>query len=360
MNVPFLDVAAATAELRTELDAAWKRVADAGWFIKGPELEAFEHEYAAYTGCAHAIGVGNGLDALALALRALGVGHGDDVLVPSHTFVATWLAVSSVGATPVPVEPDATMNLDPARAADARTTRTRAVIAVHLYGQCADMDALADALPGVAIVEDAAQAQGATWRGQRAGNLGTIAGVSLYPGKNLGALGDAGIVTTNDGALAAEVRRLGHYGQTQRYHHDVLGTNSRLDELQAAFLRVKLRALDGWNARRRRVAWRYAEALANGPVTLPVTRTEAESAWHLFIVQTPKRDDLAAHLARRGVATQIHYPVAVDACGAYAGHVAPQPEARRLAREVLSLPIGPHLTDSQVDAVIEGVLTWSP
>lgn len=355
MKVPFLDVAAATAELERPLDEAWQRVRRAGWFVRGPELEAFEAEWAAYVGVRHAVGVANGLDALSLVLRALDVGPGDEVLVPSHTFIATWLAVSAVGATPIPVEPTAQgFLMDVAAAEAARTARTRAALPVHLYGEPLDCEALAAALPGVDIVEDAAQAQGARVGARRVGGLGRAAGTSLYPGKNLGALGDAGIVTTDDAALADRVRRLGNYGQSRRYHHDEAGGNSRLDELQAAFLRVKLQHLDAWNARRRGIAARYsAELLAADLV--PPTAVDGH-VWHLYVVQSPDRERLQAALAADGVATQIHYPIAAHRSGAYAGLVPTDlPRAERLADTVLSLPVGPHMTEEQVDWVIERV-----
>jgi dTDP-3-amino-3,4,6-trideoxy-alpha-D-glucose transaminase len=353
MKVPFLDVAAATAELAEELDAAWVRVRTAGWFVRGPELEAFEAEWAAYVGARHAVGVANGLDALSLALRAADVGPGDEVLVPSHTFVATWLAVTAVGATPVPVEPEPNgFLMDLSAATAAATPRTRAAIAVHLYGEPFDAGALRAALPGVIVIEDAAQAQGAEVRGRRVGSLGHAAGTSLYPGKNLGALGDGGIVTTDDEAIAARVRRLGNYGQTQRYHHDEAGTNSRLDELQAAFLRVKLRHLDAWNARRAQVAARYHEGLAGLDLVRP--GHAPGQVWHLYVVRVRDRDRLHTALAGDGVATQIHYPIACHRSGAYRDLATrPLRRAEALADSVLSLPIGPHLSEQAVDTVID-------
>jgi dTDP-4-amino-4,6-dideoxygalactose transaminase len=257
VRVPFLDLKAAHAELRAELDAAYARVMDSGWFVLGDELAAFEAEFAAYCGARHCVGVGNGLDALHLILRAMQIGPGDEVIVPANTYIATWLAVSYAGAAPVPVEPDPrTFNLDPARVEAAVTPRTKAVMPVHLYGQPADVDAVREvaARHGLRVIEDAAQAQGARYRGRAAGSLADAAGFSFYPGKNLGAAGDAGAVTTDDDALAAELRRLRNYGSPAKYQHDVKGFNSRLDELQAAVLRVKLRRLDEWNARRAAVA----------------------------------------------------------------------------------------------------------
>jgi dTDP-4-amino-4,6-dideoxygalactose transaminase len=358
MNVPFLDLKAAYRELQAELDAAARRVLASGRYVMGPELEAFEAEFAAYCGARHCVGVANGLDALHLILRALGVGAGDEVIVPSHTFIATWLAVSYAGARPVPVEPDTrTYNLDPDLLEAAITSRTRAIIPVHLYGHPADMDPI-NALAskhGVAVIEDAAQAQGARYRGRRAGSLGRAAGFSFYPGKNLGALGDAGAVVTSDAALADRVRILRNYGSSVRYTHEAKGFNARLDELHAALLRVKLPRLDEWNARRQRVASLYRQALADAPaLTLPSVAEGAEPAWHLFVVRHAARDDLQARLAEARVGTLIHYPCPPHLQPAYAelGFARGAfPRAERMATEVLSLPIGPHVSDDEAKYV---------
>ena len=357
MNVPFLDLAAAHRELREPLDAAWNRVRDSGWFILGREVEAFEAEFADYCGVRHAIGVGNGLDALILLLKAAGIGPGDEGIGPSNTFIATWLAVTHAGAKPVPVEPDSrTFNIDPERVEAAIGPRTRAIIPVHLYGQPADMAPLADLARarGLKLFEDAAQSQGATYRGQRAGALADGAGFSFYPGKNLGALGDAGAVTTDDDALADAIRTLRNYGSSAKYRHDALGYNSRLDELQAAFLRAKLPVLDEWNARRRRIAARYLDALANTPLLLPEVIADANPVWHLFVVRHPERARLVAELEAAEIGTVIHYPTAPHRQLAYADmqHLS-LPVAEQLHDEVLSLPIGPQMTDDQVDYVIE-------
>jgi dTDP-4-amino-4,6-dideoxygalactose transaminase len=358
LNVPFLDLVGAHAELRDELDAAALRVLSSGRLLLGPETEAFEAEFAAYCGASHCIGVGNGLDALHLILRAYSIGPGDEVIVPSNTFIATWLAVTYAGATPIPVEPiEGTCNLDPARVEAAITPRTRAVIAVHLYGQCADMTALSGVCRrhGLRLIEDAAQAQGARWAGTRAGALGDAAAFSFYPGKNLGAFGDGGAVVTSDAALAASVRMLGNYGSKKKYEHTVAGFNSRLDEVQAALLRVKLRVLDEWNERRRVIAAHYLDALAPTSLDLPHVAAEAEPVWHLFVVRSRVRDALQAFLAERGVQTLIHYPVAPHRQEAYrdlrlaAGTF---PISERIHEEVLSLPIGPHLGAAQVQAVV--------
>lgn len=360
-TVPFLDLAAATAELRAEIDAAVDRVLDSGWFLLGDEIAAFEAEYAAFTGAAHGVGVGNGLDALTLALRALDVGEGDEVIVPSNTYIATWLAVSAVGATPVAVEPDpSTHNLDPARIEAAITPRTRAILPVHLYGRPADLDPiLATARThGLRVVEDAAQAHGARYQGRRIGAHGDVVCWSFYPGKNLGALGDGGAITTDDAEVADRVRVLRNYGSRFKYVNEVRGANSRLDEIQAAVLRVKLAHLDAWNDRRRRIAERYASELTGGTgLGSPRTADGSDSVWHLFVVTHPERDQMQEHLATEGVQTLIHYPTPPYRQDAYAGHPAvnSSPIADRLAETVLSLPIGPHLDDTSVDRVVQAV-----
>jgi dTDP-3-amino-3,4,6-trideoxy-alpha-D-glucose transaminase len=356
LTVPFLDVAAATRELRPRLDAAIARVLERGWFILGDELAAFERGFAAACGARECVGVASGLDALHLLLRARGIGAGADVLVPSNTFIATWLAVDQAGATPVPVEPDpATHLVTAASVAAAWTPRARAVLAVHLYGQPCDVEAIsavARERGGIALF-DAAQAHGAALAGRPAG-AGCDSAWSFYPGKNLGALGDGGAVTTDDPALAAELRLLRNYGSRVRYQHEQKGWNSRLDELQAALLAEKLPLLDEWNRRRARVAGRYLAELRG--VTLPVVGHEVRPSWHLFVVRSPRRDALRAHLAARGVETLIHYPTPPHQQAAYGGRAFPPlPVADRLASEVLSLPIGPHLSDRQADEVIAAV-----
>ncbi|HEX6489380.1 MAG TPA: DegT/DnrJ/EryC1/StrS family aminotransferase [Candidatus Dormibacteraeota bacterium] len=358
-RVPFLDVAAAYAELSQEIDAAIARVNQRGSYILGPEVAAFEAEYAQYCGTRYCIGTGNGLDALELTLRAIGVGPGQEVLVPANTFIATWLAVSRCGATPVPVEPDpSTYNIDPQRLEQALTDRTAAVIAVHLYGQPADMERInaIAARRGVPVIEDAAQAHGARLCDRRVGALGIAAAWSFYPAKNLGALGDGGAVTTDDPELARKIRSLRNYGSETKYVHDVLGINSRLDELQAAVLRVKLGALDEWNARRQAVADAYSRGLTGLGLTLPSGLPGAQPVWHLYVVRSEMRDSLASALAELGVATQVHYPIAPHRQEAYAGGTWPAlPISERLHAEVLSLPMGPHLSPSQVDTVIAAV-----
>lgn len=357
MNVPFLDLSAPYTELKDELDAAYQRVMSSGWYILGKEVAAFEEEFAAYCGVRHCIGVGNGLDALHLILRALDIGEGDEVIVPSNTYIATWLAVSYAGATPVPVEPDPnTCNLDPSRIEAALTTRTKAIIPVHLYGQPADMGSI-NAVAGhhgLKVIEDAAQAHGASYRGRRCGSLGDAAGFSFYPGKNLGAFGDGGAVTTDDDTLARRIRLLRNYGSSRKYVNDESGFNSRLDELQAALLRVKLTRLDEWNDRRRVVAERYNAALAGTDTILPLAPLFADPVWHLFVVRHLDRDSVTAKLDRRGIGWLVHYPIPPHLQGAYR-HLGYRegtfPLAEQLSREVLSLPIGPHLTDGQIAAV---------
>ena len=360
-RIPFLDVAAAYAELKDELDEAVRRVMASGQFILGPEVTAFEEELAAYCGTRHGIGVGSGLDALRLVLLGYGVGPGDDVLVPSNTFIATWLAVTQAGARPVPVEPDAATHNVTAEAVEAALTpSTKAIMPVHLYGTPADMDALLTVgrERGIPVIEDAAQAHGARCRGRRSGGLGDAAAFSFYPGKNLGALGDAGAVTTDDDALAERIRMLRNYGSRVKYQHDLPGTNSRLDSLQAAALRVKLRHLDEWNERRRGVALRYLERLAGiEGLVLPQVPDWAEPVWHLFVVRTPRRDVLQERLVEAGVDTIIHYPIPPHLARAYASDFerGDLPVAERLAAQVLSLPIGPHLALEDADRVAAAV-----
>lgn len=356
--IPFLDLKAPYQELQAELDAAYRRVMESGWYITGCEVEAFEAEFAGYCGAKHCIGVGNGLDALHLILRAMDIGPGDEVIVPSNTYIATWLAVSYAGATPVPVEPDQrSLNMAPGLIEAAITSRTKAVMPVHLYGQPAHMDpitALAERY-GLKVIEDAAQAHGAMYRGKRAGSLGHAAGFSFYPGKNLGAMGDGGAVTTDDDALAEQVRLLRSYGSKVRYCHEVKGFNSRLDELQAALLRVKLHHLDAWNQRRRQVARQYLEGLHVTGLRQPFVAEGSEPVWHLFAVRHPDRDRVQRLLRDAGVDTLIHYPVAPHMQPAYqdlAMHEGTFPLAEQLAREVFSLPIGPHLEPEAVEHVI--------
>lgn len=360
--VPFLALGPQVAELRGEIDAAVARVLSSGWYLLGKELDAFEAAWAAYCGVGHAVGLANGLDAIRLALVAVGIRPGDEVLVPSHTYIASWLGVMQAGAVPVPVECDpVTANLDPARLAAALTPRTRAVLPVHLYGLPVDLDpVLAFARANrLAVVEDAAQAHGARYRGARIGSHGDAVAWSFYPTKNLGALGDAGAVTTGRAEVAERLRVLRNYGQRERYVCEEVGLNSRMEELHAAVLRVKLAHLDEWNARRARQAERYLRELAGVPdLVLPPRPAWADPVWHLFVVRHPRRDAVRAALAAQGVQAIAHYPVACHRQQAMAGLGIPAgslPVAERLAAEVLSLPVGPHLGDDEQGRVIAAV-----
>jgi dTDP-3-amino-3,4,6-trideoxy-alpha-D-glucose transaminase len=358
--IPFLDLQSTYRELQAELDAAYRRVMEGGWYILGAEVDAFEEEFAAYCGVKHCVAVGNGLDALHLILRAYDIGPGDEVIVPAFTFIATWLAVSASGAIPVAVEVDErTYNLDPARVEEALTPRTRAILPVHLFGQPADMDALTTLARrhGLRVIEDAAQAHGARYKGRRAGSLGDAAGFSFYPAKNLGAYGDGGAITTNDSPLAERLRLLRNYGSRHKYVHECRGANSRLDELQAAFLRVRLRHLDDWNERRRRLAAAYQRGLQMVPgVVVPSIPDWAEPVWHLFVIRHRRRDELQRYLAQVGIGSLIHYPVPPHRSDAYRDCVWQGKGLGRtdmLAREVLSLPMSPHLSDSVADTITE-------
>ncbi len=358
-HVPFIDMSAQYTELRAEIDGALKRVMESGSFILSDEVPKFEEAFAAYCGAKHSIGVGNGLDALQLILRGYGIGAGDEVIVPGHTFIATWLAVTYAGAKPIPVEPaEAGFLIDPAAIEKAVTPKTRAIIAVHLYGELCDMARISDIAKKhqLKVIEDAAQAHGATLGGKKAGALGDAAGFSFYPTKNLGACGDAGAVVTNDAELAKNVRLLRSYGSTVKYHHDVKGVNSRLDSLQAAILGAKLPHLDRWNKRRQEIAARYMKAL-DGVPGLVLPSLSASHVWHLFAVRAPMRDVLKEALAKEGIDTLIHYPIPAHLTGAYAGEFkkGALPLTERISAEVLSLPMGPHMRDEEVDAVAAAI-----
>lgn len=369
--IPFLDLKAPYLELKQEIDEAIARVVSSGWFIGGIEVDAFEEEYATYCGATHAIGLANGLDALHLALRAMDVGPGDEVIVPSNTYIATWLAVSQCGATPIPVEPDVrTYNLDPALIEAAITPRTKVILPVHLYGQPAEMDPiLAIARKhGLKVLEDGAQAHGARYKGQRLGAHGDAVAWSFYPGKNLGAMGDGGAVTTDDAQIADRLRVLRNYGSRVKYVNEVQGYNSRLDPLQAAILRVKLAHLDDWNVRRRTIAARYTSELTSTvaserrqaafPLLLPHVPDWAEPVWHLYVLQHPQRDALQRQMGEAGVGTLIHYPIPPHLQQGYAqaGYRRGQfPIAEKIANQCVSLPMGPHLDESGASSVISAL-----
>jgi dTDP-4-amino-4,6-dideoxygalactose transaminase len=365
-KIPFLDVGASYRELKSELDEAISRVLDSGWYLLGKELEAFENEYATYTESNHCVGLANGLEALVLSLKALGVGPGDEVVVPANTYIATWLAVSYVGATPIPVEPiPGIWNIDPERIESAVTSRTKVILPVHLYGQPADLDPILEIAQkhGLRVLEDAAQAHGARYKGRAIGSQGDVVAWSFYPGKNLGCLGDGGAITTNDPELADRIRVLRNYGSRVKYQNEVKGHNSRLDELQAAVLRVKLSHLNAWNARRTALAQQYFRGLDGIPgVGLPTVLDGPEPVWHLFVVDHPRRDELQAHLTNLQIQTLIHYPIPSHLSQAYASdqNWGSFPITEAACHSHLSLPIGPHLSSSQVGVVIEAIKGFQP
>jgi dTDP-4-amino-4,6-dideoxygalactose transaminase len=360
-EIPFLNLKDTYQELQDELDAAYERVLLSGWYILGSEVEAFEQEFAAYCGVNHCIGVGNGLEALFLILHAYGIGENDEVIVPANTYIASWLAVSHNGATPVPVEPDEhTYNINPSLLERAITPKTKAIMAVHLYGQTADMDPINElaAKYHLKVIEDAAQAHGALYKGRKAGSLGHAAGFSFYPGKNLGAFGDGGAILTNDTHLADLVRKLRNYGSGTKYYNDIIGFNSRLDELQAAFLRVKLSRLDEWNERRRKIAALYQEGVRQTSLIQPIIPEWAVPVWHLYVVRSKERDLLQQRLLEAGIHTMIHYPIPSHLQKAYSPMQLTQgafPLTETIQSEVLSLPIGPHLSPADHARIVKTV-----
>lgn len=365
MSVKFLDLKSTNLRLKDEYSKALDRVLNSGWLVLGEETEAFESEFSAYCESDYCIGVGNGLDALHLILRGYGIGEGDEVIVPSHTYIATWLAVSYAGAKPVPVESnEQTYNINTDLIEAVINDNTKAIIAVHLYGQCADMDpimAIAEK-HGLKVIEDAAQAHGSLYKGRKAGSLGHAAGFSFFPGKNLGALGDGGAVTTNDSDLAEKVRILRNYGSEKKYHNSYKGYNSRLDELQASFLRVKLPYLDEDLASRKQIAAIYNKELNRDlSLTLPNVPEWSSPAWHLYVVRSPKRELLQQHLKLQGVETLIHYPIPPHLQPAYSEYTYMKkdlPLADLISREVLSLPMGPHLNLEQCNTVIRAIKSF--
>jgi len=343
--IPFLDLKSLNLRFREEFHEALERVLQSGWFILGPELEAFEQEFAEYCGTQYCIGVGNGLDALKLSLQALGIGQGDEVIVPSNTYIATWLAVTQVGATVVPVEPRLdTYNIDPSLIEAAITGKTKAIIPVHLYGQAAEMHRIMPIAEkyGLWVIEDNAQAQGAECLGKKTGSWGHLNATSFYPGKNLGALGDGGAITTNDHDLARKVRMLRNYGSEKKYYNDLPGTNSRLDELQAAFLRVKLKPLNADNAARNEIAIRYYEILKNRTDWgLPLVAEQCTHVYHLFVIRCKNRDEVIGELSSKGIQTMIHYPMPPHKQEVYKNLGFNLPVSEKIHREILSLPIWP-------------------
>lgn len=360
--MPFLDLKAASDELSDEINAAIQRVISSGWYVLGPEVEAFESEYGEFCGARYSVGVANGLDALHLGLLALGVAPGDEVIVPSNTYIATWLAISQCGAIPVPVEPNQkTYNMDPSKIEAAITNKTKVVLPVHLYGQPADMDAICSVAKkhGLFVLEDGAQSHGARYKGTRLGAHGDMVAWSFYPGKNLGAIGDGGAITTNDPDLADRVRVLRNYGSRIKYVNEVRGFNSRLDPLQAAILRIKLKYLDEWNNRRKIIAKSYLIGLQDTDLTLPFVPEWADPVWHLFVVRHSDRASLQNILQAANINTLIHYPIPPYKQNAYRDEgykIEDYPLANSMAEEVLSLPIGPHLTSTNVDRVVTTIL----
>lgn len=362
MPIPLVDLKAQLAEIGDEVRAGWDAVLERTAFILGPDVVELEKEYAAFCGCKHAVGVANGTDALELAFRAIGLGPGDEAIVPANTFIATALAVARTGAKPVLCDVDPVHQLiDPEKARAAITKKTKAIVPVHLFGQCAPMEAI-DAVAkdaGLVVVEDAAQSQGAERRGKRSGALSLVSGTSFYPGKNLGAFGDAGAVTTSDDTIAKKIRALRNYGSEVKYHHPETGFNSRLDTLQAVVLRAKLKRLERWNAQRRAAAERY-EALLSGVagVGRPSTMEGNTHVWHLYVVRVAQRDAVLKKLNEAGIGAGIHYPVPVHLQGAFAhlGHRRGDfPVAERAAEEILSLPMFPEITAAQQDEVVRAL-----
>lgn len=359
MNIPFVSFNVMHKEIELELEQAFKTVLQNNWYIQGTECAAFEKEFAAYCGAKYCVGCGNGLDALYLILKAYGIGEGDEVIVPSNTYIATALAVSYTGALPVFAEPEEeSFNINPAFIEEKITDKTRAIMAVHLYGQPAKMNeilAIAEKY-NLKVIEDSAQAHGATYHGIKTGNLADAAGFSFYPGKNLGALGDGGAVVTNDKELADKVRALGNYGSDYKYHHIYKGNNSRLDEMQAAFLRVKLRKLDQWNKERNRIAKRYCSEIHNSKLTLPVTGENMTHVFHVFAVLCDERNALEKYLADCGIGTNKHYPIPMHMQGAYADLNIPEgtyPIAEKISATELSLPMYYGMSEEEISYVIE-------
>jgi dTDP-4-amino-4,6-dideoxygalactose transaminase len=365
LKIPFLDVGESYLELKSEIDIAISRVLDSGCYILGSEVEAFEKEWAKYCEAKYAVGLGSGLDALILALRSLDVGPGDEVIVPSHTYIATWMAITAVGAIPVPVEPsNRTYNIDPDKIAASITKKTKVFLPVHLYGQAVNIDPIIGLANqhGIKIIEDAAQAHGARYKGRRIGSHGHIVCWSFYPGKNLGAFGDAGAITTNDQKIAERIALLRNYGSKKKYFNNEIGINSRLDPLQAAVLSVKLKILDKWTEQRCTIANTYKEKLNNCGLILPYVPDWANPVWHLYVVRSQARNKLQDHLTKTGIETLIHYPIPPHMQAAYNNLNIPAetlPLSKQISQEILSLPIGPHLNNDKIVFIIDEVIKIS-
>lgn len=365
MKIPFSTFDKMHEEIDEEIIAKFAEVFHKNWFIQGEEVEKFEEEYATYCGTKYCVGVGNGLDALFLPLKAYGIGEGDEVIVPSNTYIATALAVSYTGATPIFVEPDiTTFNIDPNRIEEKITDKTKAIMAVHLYGQPAPMKEIMDIASrySLKVIEDAAQAHGAVYDGKKIGSIGDAAGFSFYPGKNLGALGDAGCMVTNDKELADKVRALGNYGSDYKYHHIYQGNNSRLDEVQAAFLRIKLQNLERWNAERIKTAQRYIDEIKNSDIMLPTVMENTKHVFHIFAVRSRRRDELEHYLEEKGIGTNKHYPIPMHLQGAYASLEIPKgalPLAEEISATELSIPMYYGMTTEEVDYVIDTLNAWN-
>ena len=359
-NIPLVGLFDQYQTIKPEIDAAIQNIITSSAFVGGEEVRHFESEFAAYCEAKACVGVGNGTDALYLTLRALGIGAGDEVITVAHTFIATSEAISMTGATPIFIDVTAdTMLMDPSLIEAAITPRTKAIIPVHLYGQSCDMDAIMEIARrhNLKVVEDAAQAHGGRWRGQRVGSIGDAATFSFYPGKNLGAFGDAGAVVSQDEALIERIRMLANHGRLEKYTHKMEGVNSRLDGMQAAILRVKLRHLDDWNARRRQIADTYKEQLTDRGIVLPVVHENAETVWHLFVIRVSERERLMSLLKEQGIASGIHYPVPLHQQPAYEDRGASYslPSTERAAQEVMSLPMYPELSQEQIEAICNAV-----
>ena len=359
MKIPFASFDVMHKEIESEILEKFKEVYKKNWYIKGTEVFEFEKEFAKYCGRSYCVGTGNGLDAIYLALRALGIGAGDEVLVPSNTYIATALAVTYTGAKPILVEPDLnTYNMSLNGLEEAINEKTKAIIPVHLYGQAAEMDVVLKVAEkyGLCVVEDCAQAHGATYKGKKVGTFGNIGCFSFYPGKNLGALGDAGAVVTNDKNLVEKVRMLGNYGSIEKYKHKYLGNNSRLDELQAAFLRIKLKHLDSYNIARRRVAQRYLKEICNPQIILPIVGENRTHVWHIFAIRCEQRDRFKEYLEQEVIMTVCHYPIPIYQQEAYQNIITGEyPISQLISKQEISLPMYYGMTDEEINYVIKKV-----